>query len=90
MNFGYTFDRNQLNLSIQEAFLEIPEQAQTPIVMFTGNFAYRLQPIPHAERIERVLHILGQWSVDLETYRQVVDQFLLVESPAVGVSATAD
>jgi hypothetical protein len=80
LNLVYTFERNQLNLSVQEAMLQLPEQERLPVVLFTANFETQLQAATEAERLGQVQNALEGWRKDLATYQEVVSQFLNAES----------
>ncbi|WP_404783506.1 hypothetical protein [Altericista sp. CCNU0014] len=80
LNLVYTFERNQLNLSVQEAMLQLPEQERLPVVLFTANFETQLQAATEAERLVQVQQALEGWRTDLATYQEVVDQFLNAET----------
>jgi hypothetical protein len=91
LNLVYTFERNQLNLSVQEAMLQLPEQERLPVVLFTANFETQLQAATEAERLVQVQEALSGWRTDLATYQEVVGQFLnaetanLISIPAMAV-----
>jgi hypothetical protein len=74
LNLVYTLEQSTLNLSIQEAMLQLPEQERVPVVVFGANFETAIQP-------EKAQHLqlnqaLERWQKDLDLYRQVVNQFL--------------
>jgi hypothetical protein len=80
LNLVYTFGRNQLNLSVQEAMLQLPEQERLPVVLFTANFESQLKGATEVERLGQVQQALEGWRSDLATYQQVVGQFLDAEA----------
>lgn len=51
MNLVYTFEEKRLLLSITEAKLQLPEQAEVPILLFSGNFDYDLSKFESNDRI---------------------------------------
>jgi hypothetical protein len=82
VNLSYTFDDRRLNLNINEATIQVPEQQQpSAIVLFGGNFDYdvagTIAPAAHTQRIKQ---IVTNWQRDLELYQQVVDRFMLSSS----------
>ncbi len=81
INLSYTFDDRRLNLSINEAILEIPERPASAIVVFGGNFDYdvagTIAPAAHTQRIKQVV---TNWQRDLQLYQQVVERFMLSSS----------
>ena len=76
LNLVYTFEHKRLNLSVQEAALQLPEQQRIPIVMFSGNFAHDLKTVEGPQRLEQLQQIIGAWQADLQTYQDVVHQLL--------------
>jgi hypothetical protein len=78
INLGYSFDGRRLNLTINEATLQLPGQEINSIALFSGNFDYDLAATvaPQAQP-ERVKEILTHWTEDLELYRDVVSRFCL-------------
>jgi len=83
VNLVYTFERNRLHLSINAAAMQLPEQAQVPVVVFGGNFDYDLTALPESDRLGEIKPILDHWQTDLETYRNVVHQFLEKDVPTL-------
>ena len=92
LNLIYTFERNVMNLSIQEAMIQLPEQERVPIVLFTANFETPLQPQTDTERLTGLQQALQGWQADLATYRQTVEKLVeqnqsqyLISMPAMPV-----
>jgi hypothetical protein len=78
INLGYTFEERRLNLTINEATLQVPEQEANAIALFSGNFDYDLAATaPLAVHPQRVKQIIGNWERDLELYKDVVSRFML-------------
>lgn len=75
LNFLYTFDFKRLNLSLNEAFLQLPEQEKMPIMLFSGNFDYELSAESLNERRSKLEEILKTWRDDQEIYTEVVNKF---------------
>jgi hypothetical protein len=76
LNLVYTFERNRLNLSVQEAMMQPPEQERVPVVLFTANFETQLQTVAEADHLTGLQQALTSWQTDLANYRQVVDKLL--------------
>jgi hypothetical protein len=78
---GYTFDDRRLNLTINEATLQTPDNKVSAIALFNGNFDYdvatTIAPAAHTQRIKQ---IVSNWQRDLELYKEVVGQFMLTDS----------
>jgi hypothetical protein len=85
INFSYTLERNALNLTVSEAGLRQDDETITPVVLFVGNFSYRVTGNTQQERIESLCQNLDHWQLDLETYQEIVNQkFLsLIAQPAL-------
>ena len=77
LNLVYTFERNLMNLSVQEAIARLPEQEQVPVVLFTANFETPLKAQSEAERLTQLHQSLQSWQIDLAKYREVVEQLLV-------------
>lgn len=76
LNLIYTFERNTMNLSVQEAMMQLPEQERVPVVIFTANFETPLQSRPETDPLSELHQALSNWQTDLGNYRQVVDKLL--------------
>lgn len=73
LNLSYTFEDKRLNLSINEATVQLPEQEQVAVVVFSGNFDYELAM--DAARLERLGQILSDWNSDIEQFCKIVKRF---------------
>jgi hypothetical protein len=81
VNLGYTFSDRRLNLTINEATLQTPEQQANSIALFSGNFDYDLaETIAPTAYTKTVKRIVTNWQQDLDLYKQVIDQFMLSEA----------
>lgn len=89
LNLMYTFDENRLNLSVQEAALQLPEGEQVPILMFTGNFESDLREVAAADRLAQVQKLVSNWPNNLANYRTVVEQFLTPQADSIDSSAAS-
>jgi hypothetical protein len=76
LNLVYTLERNTLNLSVQEAALQLPEQERAPVLLFTANFETPLKGDAASDRQSLLQSALGQWNNDLKLYHQTVDRLL--------------
>jgi hypothetical protein len=88
LNLAYTLERNTLNLSVQEAMLQLPQQERVPVILFTANFETPLKGDTGSERLNALQNALGQWRHDLAAYRQTVGQLLQTQSDS-SLPATA-
>jgi hypothetical protein len=77
LNLGYTFADKRLNLSINEASIQSPEQQATPIILFSGNFDYELKASNNPAELAKLAQVLDNWQKDLDLYQEVVSKFRL-------------
>jgi hypothetical protein len=80
LNLGYTFADKRLNLTINEASIQPPDQNVTPIVLFSGNFDYNLNAIENAQDLHKLEQVLDNWQQDLSLYQEVVGKFKQAET----------
>lgn len=81
LNFAYTLERAQFNLSVNEAALRQQDETTTPIVLFSGSFSYDIASITGDERLAALYQAIENWQVDLETYKDIVNtKFLTKEA----------
>lgn len=77
LNFVYNFNRNNLNLTIQDAFVSgKAENGKTPSVVFTGNCETRLQPDSDEALLDQLRYALNAWETDFAKYTTIVTDFL--------------
>ena len=75
----YQFESCQLNLKVNQAVLQIPEQQSVSALLFSGNFNYRLANPEPAERIKVAKQVLDAWQSDLETFSGIIHEHFLAE-----------
>lgn len=77
VQLAYTLERSQLNLTINEATLQLPEEQTLPAVLFSGNFNYEITGSNRNERLQNTQQLIEGWKADLETFRSLINtQFL--------------
>lgn len=76
LNFSYTFDSKRLNLSLNEAALQMPEGEKVSIILFSGNFDYELNAESLGDRRSQLQEIVNNWKADKEIYSEVVNKFV--------------
>jgi hypothetical protein len=77
INLSYQLERCQLNLGINEARLQIGEQASIPAILFAGSFNCAIAGNNQAERLQQLTQSIDDWRSDLNTFRELVHkQFL--------------
>lgn len=72
LNLLFSYDDKQLNLSINEAGLKLPESEQVPVVLYSGNFNYDLSDKKAEDVLPTLNSIIDNWQQDLEIYTEVV------------------
>ncbi len=75
INLGYTFPDKRLNLTINEATVQQPDQSAASIILFSGNFDYELNATKNVADQAELQQILGNWQEDLKLYQEVVAKF---------------
>jgi hypothetical protein len=75
INLGYTFPGKRLNLTINEATVQQPDQSAAPIILFSGNFDYELKALDNATDQTKLQQVLENWQEDLKLYQEVVEKF---------------
>ncbi len=78
INLNYELgDGKMLNLTVNEASIQFPEQDAEAIVLFAANFNKDLKPIAASERIGAIQHLSQNWQQDLAFLNKLVmDNFL--------------
>lgn len=79
-NFSYTIESKRLNLSLNEAMLETPEGEKVAMILFNGNFDYKLSGESLSTRRSQLQEIVNNWQADRETYISVVNKFIFSEN----------
>lgn len=81
LELGYVFDERRLNLSINEAKIQVAEDRANSIVVFGGNFDYDIAnttaPVAHTQRLKQ---IVANWQRDLDLYQEVVSRFMMSDA----------
>jgi hypothetical protein len=77
LNLVYDLSERQLNLSINEASIQFPEQPATPVVLFAGNFSYDASKTPTDDKATEIARIISNWEQDLSEYTTLIgDRFI--------------
>ena len=90
LSLVYTFERNRLNLTVQEAAVQRAEQERLPGIIFAGNFAYRLPAEDGTDPLSWLKETLTQWQTDLDQFKAVVEAFLPAQTDAAIPFPTAN
>ncbi len=74
LNLSYQLDRCQLNVSINEANIQIPEQPPIPGVLFSGNFNYNSFREDPSMQLVQLHKCIEHWDLDLAIFREMIEQ----------------
>ncbi len=83
VNYVYTLERGQFNLSVNEAALRQANETTLPIVLFSGNFSYKIATNSKEEQLKNLYKALSNWQADLDTYTDIVNNKFLVPEKVV-------
>jgi hypothetical protein len=81
LNLVYDLSERQLNLSINEASIQFPEQPATPVVLFAGNFSYDASATPADDKATEIAKVIGNWNQDLIEYTALISERFLNVTP---------
>lgn len=82
VNFLYQFEGCQLNLSVNQATLQIPDQPSVSAILFTGNFNYPVDNPNVGDRLKTLEQYLSAWQKDVETFQAMVyERFMAQQQP---------
>ena len=82
INFLYQLDRCQLNLNINQAMLQLPDQQAIAAVLFAGNFNYPIESAVPQECLSLILQSLNEWQSDFGIFKDIVNErFLAQQQP---------
>jgi hypothetical protein len=83
INFVFDLPERQLNLSINEASIQFPEQPATPVVLFAGNFSYDIANTAAADKSAEIGKLVGNWEEELKEFTTLItDRFLATAGQA--------
>lgn len=80
LNLVYNLSDRQLNLSINEASIQFPEQPATPVVLFAGNFSYDASQTPADDKAAKIAELIGNWQQDLNEYTALISERFITEA----------
>ena len=86
VNLVYDLSERQLNLSINEASIQFPEQPATPVVLFAGNFSYDASKVSTDDKATEISKVIGNWNQDLTEYTALITERFIVASDSKGGS----
>jgi hypothetical protein len=87
LNLVYDFSDRQLNLSINEASIQFPEQDATPVVLFAANYSYDISKTEAGDKATAIAKVIGNWQQDLtECSTLITERFLANKTATTGGS----
>jgi hypothetical protein len=73
----YTLPGRELNLDIEAAGMQFADAEITPVIMFSGNFSYKLANPESGDSLGATSQVLTNWQTDLCAYCELItDRFL--------------
>ncbi|AFY61917.1 hypothetical protein [Synechococcus sp. PCC 6312] len=73
IQLGYQLEGRELNIAINQGHLENGDGDKIPVLLFSGNFNYRLSDNNSPEKINSIVKIIDQWQSDVAIYRDVIE-----------------
>jgi hypothetical protein len=78
LNLFYELDRCQLNVSINEANIQMPDQTSLAAVLFSGSFNYNVAKEEPIFRLNQIHKSIEHWDLDLSIFREMIEQRFLI------------
>lgn len=72
----YPQERGQLNLLINQAEIKRSETESDAAILFSGNYSFELEGENSETRLKDLLSLITDWSSCVETFEQIVQQFV--------------
>lgn len=73
INYVYQLEQGRLNLSVSEATLQLPEEKQLAVILFSGNIDHALKSESSEEKVEELSQFINSWKRDIESYTKLID-----------------
>ncbi|ELR97418.1 hypothetical protein [Gloeocapsa sp. PCC 73106] len=80
INLSYQLEQGVLNLSINEAKIQLPNKLTISSLLFSGNFNYELSSDDDQSKITLLKQQLNLWQENLTTFREIVKQKFLQQA----------
>jgi len=77
LNLSYQLEQSILNLSINEAKIQLPNKMSLSALLFAGSFNYNLPEEDDNTKLDKLTAYIKLWQEDMKTFRQVVKQKFL-------------
>lgn len=76
LSFFYSFINRELKLSIDEAMLKTSQGEESPVLLLTGNFNYKISDKSSKNSGGENCKVIFGWLNDLEIYQKLVNRLL--------------
>lgn len=83
VQLSYRLERSQLNLSVTEAAIQLPEQELLPVILFSGNFNYTIAPQAAEPKHTALTQVIQGWQLDLQTFQDMINSKFLNQTTVV-------
>jgi hypothetical protein len=83
LNIAYQMAKGQFNLSINQVNLQQADQPDIPGLLFAGSFNYPITNASGDQLIVQMKESIANWSTDLKTFQEVINQKFLGEPEAI-------
>jgi len=83
LNLAYELDLCQLNISINEANIQMPDQTTIAGVLFSGSFNYNVAKEDPSIRLAQLHKYIEHWDLDLAIFRDMIEQRFLVSKKSL-------
>jgi hypothetical protein len=90
LNLAYQMPKCQFNLSINQVNLQQPDKPTLPGLLFAGSFNYPVIDVTGDQLIAEMKRAIANWSDDLKTFQEVINQKFLGEPEALFPSTIMD
>ena len=85
VNYVYQLAQGRLNLSVSEATLQLPEEKQLAVILFSGNIDHALESEEPSARAEELSRIIGKWQDDVASYTTLINSSFSIPEATVVV-----
>lgn len=77
IQFGYSLERSQLSIAINEAKLNLPENLSVPVLLFSAGFNYSITQENKGEQLQQIQECLSDWQNVIKTFKEIVNEKFL-------------
>jgi hypothetical protein len=85
LQLAYPLKQGQLNLGINQANIQFPEQV-VPAILFSGNFNYSLTGDTQGERVQDLQQLVQNWQESINMFEKLITEKFLPSVAQTNVS----